>query len=172
MIFFRNQKIKILLCSLMFFFAVKISSSSAETWVEIGEPDIKLGDMLNKVDKTTGIGEKDIIEALKTNDYITMVDTESIRTTRDGSRESNIKLEFINEINIPSTDQTVKYVMANMKFNCDSEIIWFVDGGAYDINDKLTRSAGTVFVPADLKKHTDNSKEKELFEFICMYNDK
>ena len=101
-----------------------------------------------------------------------MADTESIRTTRDGNREPNIKLEFINEINIPSTDQTVKYVMANMKFNCDTEIIWFIDGGAYDINDNLTRSARTVFVPADLKKHTYKSKEKELFEFICKYNDK
>jgi len=172
MIIFRNQKIKALLCSLLLVFAVKINFSFAEAWVEIGESDIKLGDMLNKVDKTTGIGEKYVIEALKTNDYKTMVDTESIRTTRDGSRESNIKLEFINEINIPSSDQTVKYVMANMKFNCDGEIIWFVDGGAYDINDNLVRSARTVFVPADLKKHTYNSKEKELFEFICMYNDK
>ena len=76
-----------------------------------------------------------------------MADTESIRTTRDGNREPNIKLEFINEINIPSTDQTVKYVLANMKVNCDTEIIWFVDGGAYDINDNLVRSARTVFVP-------------------------
>jgi len=64
-----------------------------------------------------------------------MVDTESIRTTRDGNREPNIKLEFINEINIPSTDQTVKYVLANIKVNYDTEIIWFIDGGAYDIND-------------------------------------
>lgn len=101
-----------------------------------------------------------------------MADTESIRTTRDGNREPNIKLEFINEINIPSTDQTVKYVLANIKVNCDTEIIWFIDGGAYDINDNLTRSAGTVFVPADLTKYTYNSKEKELFEFICKYNDK
>ena len=59
-----------------------------------------------------------------------------------------------------------------MKFNCDTEITWFIDGGAYDINDNLTRSASTVFVPADLKKYTYNSKEKELFEFICKYNDK
>ncbi len=47
MIFFRNQKIKVHLCSLLLAFAVKINFSFAETWVEIGESDIKLGDMLN-----------------------------------------------------------------------------------------------------------------------------